>query len=294
MQVVTRAELLDLLGSRRAFARALREGSWQRVLRGAYAPGSLEVDLTGRAQAVELLLPAHAVVADRCLLWLLGIDVLPAGDVVPECVVPRGAVVPRRAGVRVREGLLPAADVGTLAGSGLRALRPARAVADLLRLLPAVEAVVVVDAVLGSGLVTCEALQEELHNHARLRGVVQARRALELADPRAESPPESRLRFFLHQAGFPVVPQVEVRTAAGVRVGRVDLALPELRIAIEYDGRAVHERQDVFVHDRQRQNALVAEGWVVLRFTAADLRGDGSAVVATVRRAVLAQTRRTA
>jgi very-short-patch-repair endonuclease len=66
----------------------------------------------------------------------------------------------------------------------------------------------------------------------------------------------------------------------------VDLALPELRIAIEYDGREVHERDDVFVKDRRRQNALVAAGWVVLRFSSADLRNP-SLIVDAVRGAML-------
>ena len=90
-----------------------------------------------------------------------------------------------------------------------------------------------------------------------------------------------------------VVPQFEVRTRAGLF--RLDLALPELKIAIEYDGREVHDREDAFVNDRRRQNALVAEGWVVLRFSAADLRGGARVrTLATVLAAVRDQARRTA
>ena len=70
----------------------------------------------------------------------------------------------------------------------------------------------------------------------------------------------------------------------GVEVGpaRVDLAVPELRLAIEHDGRAVHEQPGVFRDDRRRQNALVAAGWTVLRFTAADLRWGAAPAVAQV------------
>ena len=208
-------------------------------------------------------------------------------------MVPRLAVVPRRTGVLSREAALPDADIGVLADSGLRALRPARAVADLLRRLDLLEAVVVADAVLRARLCTLEELRAELLAHTGLRGVVQARRALTLADPRAESPPESRLRVLLVLAGLDPVPQFEVRAGAGWY--RVDLAFPELRIAVEYDGREVHDRSDVFTADRRRQNALVAHGWVVLRFTAADLRRDRQqGLIATVQAAVRAQTRRTA
>ena len=170
----------------------------------------------------------------------------------------------------------------------LRCLRPTRAAADLLRRLPLAEAVVVADAVQHAQLCGAGDLRDELVHHAGLRGVRQAHRVLDLSDGRAESPPESRLRLALVLAGLHPVPQHEVREA-GRFVARVDLAFPDLRIAIEYDGREVHERQDVFHRDRRRQNDLVRAGWTVLRFTAADLRFGASGAVAQVLEAVRAR-----
>jgi very-short-patch-repair endonuclease len=281
-EVLLRDELVELLGGRRAFARALESGAWQRVLRGTYARGPSGRGLHLRAAAAARLLPPHAVVADRCLLWLLGIDVLPPGPPVLEVVVPRGAVLPRHQDVRARIALVPAGDVARLGPHGLRCLRPARAVADLVRLLPMVEAVVVADAAWRGGVCDADALRDELVTHEGLRGVVQARRVLALADPRAESPPETRLRLALCSAGLAPVPQFVVLDAHGRFLARVDLAIPELRLALEHDGRAVHEQADVFTADRRRQNALVAAGWTVLRFTAADLRSGAAPAVAQV------------
>ena len=85
------------------------------------------------------------------------------------------------------------------------------------------------------------------------------------------------------------VPQHEVRVA-GRFVARVDLAFLAARIALEYDGRAVHERTDVFARDRRRQNELVQAGWTVLRFTAEDLRWGAARAVEVVRAALLART----
>ena len=280
--VLLRAELVDLLGGRRAFARALDDGSWQRLLRGTYAPGAAVPDLRLRAAAAGRLLPDHAVVADRCLLWLLGIDVRPPGPPALEVVVPRDAITVRRKDVCSRIADVPPEDVVRLGPEGLRCLRPARAVADLVRRLSLVEAVVVADASWHAGLCDADALRGELVTHAGLRGVVQARRVLELADPRAESPPETRLRLALRRAGLAPVPQFVVLDADGRFVSRVDLALPEQRVAIEHDGQAVHERPTVFTADRRRQNALVAAGWTVLRFTAADLRWGAAPAVAQV------------
>ena len=280
--VLLRAELVDLLGGRRAFARALVAGEWQRLLRGTYAPAGVACDLRLRALAAGRLLPQHAVVADRCLLWLLGIDVLPPGPPVLEVVVPRGAVVPCRRDVHARAAELRPDDVLRLGPWAVRCLRPERAVADLLRLLPPVDAVVVADAVQHSGLCQADALRRQLAAATGLRHVVRARRALELSDPRAESPPETRLRLALGEVGLAPVPQFVVLDVRGDFIARVDLALPDLRIAIEHDGRAVHDRADAFVTDRRRQNALVGAGWTVLRFTAADLRWGAAPAVAQV------------
>jgi hypothetical protein len=134
---------------------------------------------------------------------------------------------------------------------------------------------------------TAEQMQAELTRHARLRGVRQAHRAVELSSPLAESPPESRLRVGLVLAGLSPVPQYDVFAADGLWLARVDLAFPGARVAIEYDGREVHLRADVFARDRQRQNALLRAGWLVLRYTAEDLRLRLPGVIAEVRAALL-------
>lgn len=271
-EVLLRSELIERVGGRRAAAAAVRDGEWLRLLRGTYAPRGADVDLELRCRAAQRLLPAEAWVADRCLLWLYGVDVLPPGPPALEVVVPRGAVVPRRSGVRAREAAVPPHDRYVLSRSRVRCLRLERATVDLLRRLPLAEAVVVADAVQHASLTDDARLRTELGAHARLRGVRSAARALDLADRRAESPPETRLRLLFVLAGLRPVAQHDVRDEAGNWLARVDLAFPHARVAIEYDGRAVHERGDVFVRDRQRQNGLVRAGWVVLRYTAEDLR----------------------
>jgi very-short-patch-repair endonuclease len=201
-----------------------------------------------------------------------------------EAVVPRLALIPRRAGMRIRECAVPPQDQEML--GELRILRPLRAAADLLRLLPDPERLVVADAVLRHG-VPVDALRSELVRHRGLRGVRPAHATLGRADARSESPPESRLRHVLLDGGFAVVPQLDVHGGDGRWIARVDLAIPAFKIAIEYDGREVHERADVFIHDRRRQNALVAAGWTVLRFSAADLKAP-ALVVAAVAAAIAA------
>lgn len=76
------------------------------------------------------------------------------------------------------------------------------------------------------------------------------------------------VEVLLDRSGAPA-PTVEheVRDAAGRFVARVDLAYPELRIAIELDGKRDHMTGRAFEHDRARQNRLELEGWLVLRYT---------------------------
>ena len=97
---------------------------------------------------------------------------------------------------------------------------------------------------------------------------------------------ESVLRWLLHHAGLPA-PELQyvVRDPAGSLLGRADLAWPDRRVLVEFDG-DVHRERDVFVNDLRRQNRLVAAGWTVLRFTSADVLGRPEDVVAEIRRAL--------
>jgi very-short-patch-repair endonuclease len=98
------------------------------------------------------------------------------------------------------------------------------------------------------------------------------RRAVELADGLAESPQETRLRLLIRRSGRPQ-PTAQYRIRVQGRfVARPDLAWPEHRLALEYDG-AWHGEPSQFRRDRQRLNRLTAPGWRVLFVTAADLRG---------------------
>jgi very-short-patch-repair endonuclease len=63
----------------------------------------------------------------------------------------------------------------------------------------------------------------------------------------------------------------------------LDIAFGHLKVAIEIDGRQHEDDEDLFESDRWRQNALVRDGWRVLRFTWDMLREHPDAVVAAVR-----------
>ncbi|HLY32932.1 MAG TPA: DUF559 domain-containing protein, partial [Jatrophihabitantaceae bacterium] len=70
----------------------------------------------------------------------------------------------------------------------------------------------------------------------------------------------------------------------GSLIAVLDVAIPDLKIAIEVDGMAYHVDVERFQRDRTRQNALVALGWTVLRFTWSDLTERPDYVARAIRR----------
>jgi very-short-patch-repair endonuclease len=70
----------------------------------------------------------------------------------------------------------------------------------------------------------------------------------------------------------------------------IDIAFPHLKLAIEVDGRLHEEDEDLFESDRWRQNALVADGWRVLRFTWRMLNEHPEVVVAGILHALLSKS----
>lgn len=63
----------------------------------------------------------------------------------------------------------------------------------------------------------------------------------------------------------------------------LDIAFEKIKLVIEIDGRQHEVDEDLFETDRWRQNALVGDGWRVLRFTWAMLRDHPEEFVAAVR-----------
>jgi len=189
-------------------------------------------------------------------------------------------VVPRRRGIHVNEatrwfGLVTRPD-------GLRVADAERVAFDAAARRPLPKAVAVLDAMTRAGLVQMDTLVRWLEDEHG-NGVPTVREAVPLVDPRAESQPESVMRVVLVRAGLAVVPQYAV-VSQGRLIARVDLALPEFKVAVEYDG-TWHVLREQLERDRARLNALQAAGWTVVHVTAAMLR-DADAVVAAVRAAV--------
>jgi hypothetical protein len=149
-------------------------------------------------------------------------------------------------------------------------------------------AVADVDSVLAAARCEVKDVVGLAERYPGARGIRQLREVLALADPRAESPPESHVRVLLVQAGLPRPrPQYEVRDGQGRFVARLDLAWPELKAGLEYEG-VYHRDRDQYSRDLIRHNALRALGWTILRVDAVQMR-DPIALIASVRPILLSR-----
>ena len=255
----------------------LRGASWRRVGRGVYASRAIADDPVTRLKAALRRLPDTAAFSGRTAAFLHGLDARP--PIAIEATLPPTTVTTHLVGITIRRCQLDADDVVLV--QGMRVMSVLRTVVDLACRLELVEAVVVLDAALHKAEVRIEELQGWARKHAGYRGVAKLRRAIELAEPKSESPMETRLRLGLMLAGLPrPQAQVDLRDPSGCFVARVDLLYPEHRLVIEYDG-ATH-RESISA-DNRRQNRLINAGYRVLRFTAREF-GSAAAVVQSALR----------
>lgn len=258
---------------------SLQARSWRRLNYGQYAWTGLRHDVELKLRAAADRLPSRAAFSGATAAWLLGLDLSPCDPI--EATVARGVPVRARSGVRLRRAALPENDV--VAQDGFRVTGPMRTVRDLASRKEAIESVVALDMALRAGLVSEATVAEHIEANRGAWGIKRMRRALSLADRRAESAMESRLRVELVMGGLPTPEvQVDLHDRFGRFIGRADLYYPSARLVIEFDGQ---NHRDRLVADLRRQNALVQAGFQILRFTAADVRKKGS-VTLQVRQAL--------
>jgi hypothetical protein len=194
-------------------------------------------------------------------------------------------------GILRHEGSLPDSDIVEI--DGIRCTSLARTVFDVIRTVGGDAALAAADAALASlggepwayDGDAADALLAELARRTRrpgARGILQARRIVELADGRAQLPLESVTRYRLHQLGFarPRL-QVPVERGGGQRYW-MDIALDQSRTFIECDGREKY-LDDEFRGNRSADDVVLAEkiredwvrgttGWRVARVMSEHVR----------------------
>jgi hypothetical protein len=230
------------------------------------------LDPLTRAAAACLVIGPNAVVCGLSALLLHGCSA--AEDSAVHVITPYNRWSRGRDGLRVHQGRLP--PDGLTTAHGLPVVTLDVAVGEVLCTVPRRLALACAD----QAAATAPPQEQEgflkqvahrLASRVDRRGTRRAHWLLELIDGAAESPPESSLRLLVIDAGFPVPEvQYEVCTIDGVMLWRLDLAWPQARVALEYDGFAAHaERRE---RDAARDADLRRRGWLVVHATVEDLR----------------------
>jgi very-short-patch-repair endonuclease len=224
-------------------------------------------------------------------LW--GIKIAEPVRALAEITIDRTAPAVRaRPGMRIHRASISESE--RCFRQGVPVLDPARTVVDLARSQSPEIGLAVADAFLRADLTNASALQRKVLDVAGQRGAVTARRIVSLADGRSESPMESICRWLFIDAGLPA-PEIQYKyfDRHGRFVARVDFYWPEARLVVEFDGWDSHMgSRDLFASERRRHNRLVADGVLVLRFTADDILRSPDEVIRQIWAALLARTRR--
>jgi hypothetical protein len=265
--------------------RQVRGGRWRRLHRGVYAvagaPASPRQPVVAACLAAgEGAVASHATAAQ---VWEL---LVPAGDAVDVLTHPGRRV--RLAGVRHhRSAHLPVDDLGWRRDVPVTSV--ARTLVDCAPQLPGPRLGAAVDDALRRDVLRFDRLVACVERLEPSRGrLLQPLRDV-IAHRRGRGPGGSAGEAWVLDtivgAGLPE-PVQQHPIVVGGRRRFVDLAYPERRIAIEFDGFDVHQRmRSRFVDDRVRQNDLVLAQWTVLRFTGASTRAE---VVTTTAAALAA------
>ncbi|HEX2074298.1 MAG TPA: DUF559 domain-containing protein [Geodermatophilus sp.] len=265
----------------------LKSGIYRRLLHNVYADPGLTADHQLHARAAALVMPADAVLGGRSAASWFGAPFAGAADPVL-VIVPPDSTWRGPRGVRLHRTSLRDHEISTTEDGTIRLTSPMRTAWDVATLEAVPDAVAMLDAMVRAGHLDLDACRRL---HAATPGRWRRDRVskvLPLVDGRSESPPESWVRVACARAGLPApVPQFVV-LQDGRFLGRVDLAWPECRVIVEYEG--AHHFDDLQIRrDDRRYDRLTAAGWRVIRLSAADLR-DMDAVVARISAALAASS----
>jgi very-short-patch-repair endonuclease len=284
--VVSRAQLLAAGIDGGAIERRLRAGRLHPVHRGIYLVGHGVMADRAREVAALLACGRGAVVSHVSAANLLQLLPYPARPR-PIDITLVGRQAARRPGIRVhRVRALDQRDVHPV--DGIPATTAPRTLLDLATVLPAdlLERTVAEAAV--RRLARRGDLTDQIERNPGRPGTQALRRILDLDGGATvtRSEAERRMLRLIRAAELPR-PQVNARLGGY----EVDFLWREQRLVVEVDGYAYHANRRAFERDRERDGALAARGYTVIRVTWRQLVDTPEAVVARIAAALAVRGR---
>src|SRR4051812_47988976 len=250
--------------------KALESSPWRQVFRTVWVHEDVPDSRELRLAAAQLVIPDYGVLCGLTAAWVLGVDVRREDDLDVHVGFAKGRRIRKRRGLEVCQETLEHSDWSLI--DGVRVTTPLRTAFDCLRWLRGAERLVVADALTHARLVSVDELRAYFASKRRLRNLRIAEALVDHIEPKSESPMETRTRVIIVSAGLPrPEAQWDIFTPAGSFVARADLAYPEHKVAVEYDG-AWHWKQRRA--DERRRAAMRAVGWKVLVYDVDDVYAD--------------------
>lgn len=286
--VRTRQELLGQGLDDGAIRAALRSGALIRVRRGCYVdaagatgggPATLMAAVGAVSTAQDQPVFSHATAA---ALWQL--PTLGPPDRTIHVTLPGPGHGLQRAGVHRHHATLAPEDL--VEHRGIRLTSLPRTLVDVARLHGLRAGLVMADHAMHHSVdpeVLRRAMLTAVRRLSGRVGIGRARAMAALARPEAESPGESLSRLLLQEQHVPepvLQFRLTVRLPGGGRGDYVtDFAWKRQKAVGEFDGRAKYERYlregqtpgDAVFEEKRREDAIRSAGWLVLRWTWADL-----------------------
>lgn len=269
----------------------LRRADLEHPFRGVIAtrPVTTTVD---RAWAYAQVMHPEAWFSNTTAAVLRGLPVPRALERGPiHVTVPVGVRSPRGLNVRghQRDIEAPASDslLLPLSSGELVPLRVATlgatALTSATQLVHA-DVVALIDAArLTNEAATLADIDRMLERSTRRAGAAALRRARLQSRAGVRSRSESHLRVLLAQAGFP---ESQVAPSVTTPLGELhpDLAWPQFRVLVEYEGRGHRTDSRVFANDLQRFDAFGDADWSAVRCVSHDLYVDSTRVLGSLAR----------
>jgi hypothetical protein len=251
--------------------RLTRSGAITSLAEGWYAvgsPQSFEELHRLRTSVAEARYAGSAVASHYSELLRLGLPLFRADLSTVHLTRVRPATARRRQGILIH-------PVAPTALTSEGRVPPAHAIVQTGVVCSPMAALIAADAALNRRLVTPQQLSGAAEAVRGRPGTALVGPFLALADGRAQSPGETRLRHAFHLMALPVTPQA--RITDGRRTAYADFLLDEYPVVVEFDGLVkygaggMRPGQAELVAEKEREDWIRGLGYQVVRVVSADL-----------------------
>ncbi|MET4431458.1 hypothetical protein [Mycolicibacterium sp. 624] len=235
------------------------------VHRDVYISRGAELSAISRAKAAWLWSGRAGVVAGQSAAALHGAKWVDAA-------APAELLHPNRRpppGIRTWSDRVEDDEVHVI--GGIAVTNPARTALDIARRYEVDRAVTALDALARATRLKSADVELLAERYCGRRGIRAAATAIDLMDPGAESPQETRIRLLLIRAGFPrPETQIPVYDEWGQRVAVLDMGWRDAMVGVDYEGRHHWSTRRDFGRGIRRHDTVTGLGWIDVRVTAED------------------------